>query len=187
MTFTIAVFGEFNRGKSTFINALLGQEILPSDILATTATLSKIIYSPTIGAKICFKDDSQQEIDVYQLANYVTQLTEDSVAIATKIKEAVIYYPVAYCQNNIEIIDTPGLSDNVEMTNITSAIINQCDLGIMVISAQSPFGISEGNFLTNTLLANGIYNILFVVNQIDVFSRKDANKIINLIKIALIN
>lgn len=181
--FKIVVLGDFNRGKSTFINALLGQEILPSDILATTATPSRIIYSLTPAAKVAFKDGSAQEIEILELSNYVTKLTSESEATAAKIKEAIVYYPIPYCQNNVEIIDTPGLSDDEAMTNVTYNMINQCDLVIMVISAQSPFSISEGEFFTNTLLENGINHVLFVVNRIDAFpSHEDAIKVISLIK-----
>lgn len=182
-SFKIVVLGDFNRGKSTFINALLGQEILPSDILATTATPSRIIYSLKPAAKVVFKDSSEQEIEILELSNYVTKLTLESEATAAKIKEAIVYYPLPYCQNNVEIIDTPGLSDDEEMTNVTYTMVTQCDLVIMVISAQSPFSISEGEFFTNTLLENGINHVLFVVNRIDVFpSSEDVIKVIGLIK-----
>jgi small GTP-binding protein len=181
-SFAIAVVGEFNRGKSTFINALLGQEILPSDILATTATISRITYSPKPKAKVCFKDGSKQEIDIHKLIDFVTKLTAESEATAATIKEAIVYYPIPFCQNNIEIIDTPGLNDDTAtMSAQTYEVLHQCNAAIMVISAQAPFGICEGEFLTRNLLANGITQIIFVVNQIDLYSPKDAERITNLI------
>ncbi|WP_341528343.1 dynamin family protein [Nostoc sp. UHCC 0302] len=182
-SFSIAVVGAFNRGKSTFINALLGQEILPSDILATTATLSHITYRATPGAKICFKDGREQQIELDQLSDYITKLTSISEDTAKQIKEAVVYYPVPYCQNNVKIIDTPGLDDHADMTAITYEVISKCDLVIMVISAISPFSITEGDFLINELLSKGVSRVLLVVNQIDALSNlEEVNQIINLIK-----
>lgn len=179
----IAVVGCFNRGKSTFINALLGQEILPSDILATTATLSRITYRSNPGVKIYFKDGRKQEIEITKLADYITKLTSASEAVATNIEEAIVYYPLSYCQNNVEIIDTPGLDDDGDMTVVTSEVIKKCDVVIMIISAISPFSMTEGDFLTNQLLSSGVNRIIFVVNQIDsLSSTEDVNKIINLIK-----
>ncbi|MUG98102.1 dynamin family protein [Scytonema sp. UIC 10036] len=181
-SFAIAVVGEFNRGKSTFINALLGQEILPSDILATTATISRITYSPHPKAKVCFKDGRKQEIDIHKLIDFVTKLTAESEVTAATIEEAIVYYPIPFCQNNIEIIDTPGLNDDTAtMSAQTYEVLHQCNAAIMVISAQSPFGISEGEFLTRNLLANGITQIIFVVNQIDLYSPENAERITNLI------
>ena len=43
--FEVAIVGEFKRGKSTLINALLGQEVLPADVLPATATLNRVTYS----------------------------------------------------------------------------------------------------------------------------------------------
>ena len=42
--FTVVVLGEFSRGKSTFINALLGKSLLPMDVLPETAVLSALLY-----------------------------------------------------------------------------------------------------------------------------------------------
>ncbi|WP_099069920.1 dynamin family protein [Nostoc linckia] len=181
--FSLAVVGEFNRGKSTFINALIGHDILPSDILATTATLSRITHKSTPGAKISFKDGREQEIAFHELTDYITKITSKSETTAAKLKEATIYYPVPFCQkNNVEIIDTPGLCDDANMTAVTLSVLRQCEMAIMLISPLSPFGISEGEFLTNKLLDNGIFRILFVVNGIDSLnSNEDTEKVINLI------
>ena len=100
--FSIAVVGEFKRGKSTFINALLGRDILPSDILPTTATLNRVTYGLKPLVKIQFKDSSEEIIALEDLSNYVTKLTPESEAIATTIQEAIVYYPVSYCQNNVD-------------------------------------------------------------------------------------
>ncbi|PPS42265.1 dynamin family protein [Chroococcidiopsis sp. TS-821] len=182
-SFSLAVVGEFNRGKSTFINALVGHDILPSDILATTATLSRITHRSTPGAKILFKDGREQEIAFHELANYATKLTAESAAAANLLKEVVIYYPWYFCQDNVEIIDTPGLSDDADMTAVTLSALRQCDMVIMLISPLSPFSISESEFLTSQLLDNGIFHILFVVNGIDrCDSLEDVEKLLLLIK-----
>lgn len=111
-SFSIAVVGEFKRGKSTFINALLGEEILPAEVLPTTATLNRVTSSSKPFVKIIFEDDEEREIDINRLVSFVTKLTPESEAVAATVKEAVIYYPVKYCRDHVEIIDTPGLSDD---------------------------------------------------------------------------
>src|SRR6476469_10756442 len=50
--FHLVVLGEFNHGKSTFVNALLGQDILPTGITPTTAAINHVIYSPHIKARV---------------------------------------------------------------------------------------------------------------------------------------
>ncbi|NET45448.1 dynamin family protein [Okeania sp. SIO2B3] len=179
--FSIAVVGEFNRGKSTLINALCGEEILPSDILPCSATLNRISYAEKPSAKINFQDGSEREIEFYKLANFVTKKNTESQAVAATVKEAKVYYPISYFQHNkIEIIDTPGLGDEDNMTAVTLSVLQQCELAIMIISAQFPFSITESNILIDKLLENGVGEVLFIVNEIDRFDKtEDVERVIN--------
>jgi predicted GTPase len=180
---SVVVVGEFKRGKSTFINALLGQDILPSDILPTTATINRVVFGSTPSVTIRFKDGRDQSITIEQLANYVTKLTSDAEVISSRVQEALIHYPLHYCRNGVEIIDTPGLSDDDVMTEVTLSVLRRTEVVIMVTSAISPFAESEGVFLTETLLEQGIDHILFVVNGIDHFKRaEDTDRVLQSIR-----
>jgi Dynamin family len=182
-SFSIAVVGEFKRGKSTFINAILGAEILPADILPTTATLNRVTYGSQPFVKIIFKDNEERDIAIHKLVSFVTKLTPECEAVAATVKEAVIYYPVNYCRNNVEIIDTPGLSDDENMTAVTLSVIEKVETAIMVTSALAPFAESEGNFITQKLLTTGLSQIIFVVTGIDHFPRpQDVEKVLKLVK-----
>ncbi|MGB0387812.1 MAG: dynamin family protein [Ardenticatenaceae bacterium] len=170
--FTMAVVGEFKRGKSTFINALLGLEVLPSDVLPCTATLNRVTYGEKPLVKVVFEAKNGQperevEIGINQLTDYVTQLTEKSKNTAAQVKEAVVYYPAPYLQNNVEIIDTPGLNDDDTMTEVTLSVVPHVSAAIFVIMPESPFSGSEGDFLHNKLLLSEMGRVIFVVNAID--------------------
>ena len=120
-TFSVGIMGEFKRGKSTVINALLGQNIIPSDILPTSATLNYVRWATKKGAVINFKDGRSIIIDVNDIINYVTKLTEESASVAATVEDAVVYYPCPFCQNGVQIVDTPGLNDEESMTQIVDA------------------------------------------------------------------
>ena len=91
--FRVAVVGEFRRGKTTFINALLGKEILSGGrSLPTTATLNRITYGSVPKAYLCWKDGGREEIGIEELSRYVTKLTEASAETASRIAEAVVEY-----------------------------------------------------------------------------------------------
>jgi predicted GTPase len=181
-SFSIAVVGEFKRGKSTFINALLGQEILPSDILPCSATLNRVTYGVKPEVKIIFKDGHEEQIPIEKLTDYVTKLTPESEITAELIKEAVVYYPIPYCQNNIDVIDTPGLNDDENMTEVTLSVLPQVDAAIMIILAQSPFSEFERDLLENKLLTNDLGRVIFVVNIWDGYTSEQRERILENVK-----
>lgn len=166
-SFTVAIVGEFKRGKSTFINALLGKEILPADVLPCSATLNRVVYRDEASVTISFKDGETQSVAIEELHNYVTKLTPDSEVTAEKIQEATVYYPADYCRNNVELIDTPGLNDDMNMTQVTLSVLPQVDAAIMLILAHSPFSDFERDFLENRLLTSDLGRVIFVVTGID--------------------
>ncbi len=177
-SFDVAVVGEFRRGKSTLINALLGKDILPSDVLPTTATLNRVTYGITPFVKIEYKDGTTEDIDTELLSDYVTKLTEESEQRASTIRQATVHYPINYCKNNIDIIDTPGLNDDENMTAVTLSMLPQADAALFVIMAQSPFSEYERDFLENKMLVSDIGRIIFVVTRIDSFDPEDADRVI---------
>ena len=177
-SFTVAVVGEFRRGKSTLINSLLGKAVLPSDVLPTTATLNRVTYGITPSVKIEYKDDTAEEIPIDQLNAYVTKLTEESEKRAETIRQATIFYPISFCKNNVDIIDTPGLNDDKTMTDVTLSVIPQTDAALFVIMAQSPFSEYERDFLQNKMLVSDVGRVIFVVTRIDAFDDEDADRVI---------
>lgn len=182
-SFSVAVVGEFKRGKSTFINALLGQEILPADILPCSATLNRVTYGLKPLVKVLFKNGREEEVAIDRLADYVTKLTPESETTAVDVKEAVVYYPVHYCQNNVDIIDTPGLNDDQNMTDVTLSVLPSVDAALLSIMAQAPLSEYERDFLEDKLLTSDLGRIIFVVTGIDRFNRpEDGERVVNNIK-----
>ena len=166
--FSVGIMGEFKRGKSTVINALLGEEIAPADVIPASATLNRITYGMKPKATVLYKDGHYEEVPVNKIADYVTKITEDSAATAELVDQAVIEYPCQFCQNNVEIIDTPGLNDDDRMDAISEAIIPRLDAVVLVLSADSPFSKSEAEFVRNKLMTSDVTRLIVLVNRIDV-------------------
>lgn len=180
--FEIAIVGEFKRGKSTLINALLGQEILPADVLPTTATLNRVTYSGFPYVVVEYKDGRAERVDIHELENYVTKLSFESERKAETVKQATVYYDTEFCKNNVDIIDTPGLNDDEQMTNVTMSILPEIDAAVFVISANSPFSQFEKEFLEKKMLTSDMGRIIFAVNCFGTFSKEDETRIVDTVE-----
>lgn len=180
--FEVAIVGEFKRGKSTLINALLGQEVLPADVLPATATLNRVTYSEEPYVMVEYKNGTSEKVDIDRLADYVTKLSYESEKTAETVREATVYYDTAFCKNHVDIIDTPGLNDDEQMTNVTLSILPEIDAAVFVISANSPFSQFEKEFLEKKMLTSDLGRIIFAVNCFGTFSKEDEDRIVETVE-----
>ena len=171
--YSLAVMGEFKRGKSTLINALLGSRILPADATPTTATLNRITYGTIPRVVVNFLDGVCQEIGLDQLPDYVSKAGLNGQAQALRVKEATIYFPTVICQNHIDIFDTPGLNDDVRMTEIAIRMVDDADMILIPIHARSPFSETERNFVCKLIQSDRRYDLMFVVTFMDQLDEDD--------------
>lgn len=171
--FAVGIMGEFKRGKSTVINSLLEQEIMPADILPCSATMNRVTYDMQPHAELRMQDGSVRRIKVEELTDYVTKLTSENESRAAEVDEAVVYYPCRFCQNGVDIVDTPGLNDDERMNKISEEVIPKLDAVIMVIVPGSPFSMSEAEFVRNKLMSSDLGRLIFLVNKIDTIRRPD--------------
>ena len=188
--FHLVVVGEFSRGKSTFVNALLGRKMLPSSKSPTTAVISKIVYDETPGYIVHYhtgeeKAVSEKEFESIkaQSEGSVLQAMKSAVGAAPKVKlneiEYVeIRYPLPFCKNHVEVIDTPGTNDlNVGRVEITHNYLRKADAAILVLSATQPLTRSELDFLRQHLLGNQINYIFVIINGKDKCKGGDESRV----------
>ena len=180
--FAVGILGEFKRGKSTVINALLGKEIMPADILPCSATMNRVSYDMKPSVQLKKMDGTVDEIAVEQLAQYVTKLDDNSSANAELIEEAIVFYPCKFCQNGVDIIDTPGLNDDERMNKITEETVPKLDAVIMVLTPDNPFSMSEADFVRNKLMCSDIGRLVFLVNKIDNIRPTDRARVVESIR-----
>ena len=196
--FMLSVVGEFSRGKSTFINALLGQQVLPTRTKPTTAFINKIQYGADKRYSIVYRDKrilpKQLTEEQFSTLYAPTEPDEDdreevrdyreTMKQFDEIKWAEIYFPNAYCKEGIEIYDTPGVNDpNPNREEITFTFIPKSDAVIMLLSATTPLAQSEMDFLKNRIYGSDISKVFFVVNFKDrLKSESDEQKMVEYIR-----
>ena len=179
--FTIVVLGEFKRGKSTLVNALLGEKILPTDVLPETATINAIMYSETPMLSVVMRDGTEEygEVSEQFLKKFSARNPQ---ALAEQVKYIKIGYPADILQQNVVIVDTPGVSDiNEQRCEVTHRFLPKANAILFLLDANSPLKKTEKDFIDQHLLPLGIDHILFLANKYDdVDDEEDGDVIGNL-------
>lgn len=180
--FAIGILGEFKRGKSTVINALLGSEIMPSDILPASATMNRVTYGLEPRAQVHMRSGEIETIDVDQLIDYVTKLDPDRAAQAELVEEAIAFYPCKFCRDGVDIVDTPGLNDEGRMDRIVEEVIPKLDAVVMVITPDNPLSMSEAEFIRTKLMTSDVGRLIFLINKIDIVRQRDRQRVLENIR-----
>jgi predicted GTPase/predicted nucleic acid-binding Zn-ribbon protein len=167
---SIAVVGEVNRGKSTFLNALLGTTLFPSRASVCTAGVTVLDYGEKPEAKIIYNNGKTKSFDLdtenpsKTLVDVVSR-TNDKVR---DIKQVKINYPNQFTGNGLVLVDTPGVNDpDTWREDITYEYLSGADAIIMLLDPMQPLSESEREFLEHKILGISIANLIFVVNKID--------------------
>ena len=171
--YVVAVAGEFKRGKSTMLNALLGAKILPAKCTPTTATVNRITYGAEPALRICYRDGTEELCGIQELSRYVTKTTEEQEKMAASEKEAVVSYPTVLCQNHIDVIDTPGLNDDEKMTAVTAEILQHVDAVIFTVSALAPLSQFEIEWILRLVENPAIEHLIFVMTYADCLEEEE--------------
>ena len=200
--FEIAVVGSFKNGKSTFINALLGKEILPAYARPCTAIINEVKYGKNKSATVFLKDNlNDAQIAILpdwiksNISNYNAEIgivvpmnklnevltipfDEDLDEFDTPYSKMILYYPLDLLKNHVIITDTPGLNEFETRTRITTDHLSKADAIIMVFSADKLCSRVEMMFIEDNLRSNGFTSPLFVINRMDVLrNEREVNDI----------
>ncbi|NJK40263.1 MAG: dynamin [Acaryochloridaceae cyanobacterium SU_2_1] len=172
--FRLVVLGDLKRGKSTLLNALLGERLLPSDVNPCTALITVLKYGPQKQATIHYLDDTPaQQIDLDTFRQTYTIDPEESKTLAQqqtsafpRVSHAVIEYPLPLLAEGVELIDTPGLNDTEVRNQQVLTFLNDCQGVLFVLSPSQPCTLDERRYLQNYLKDRGLA-LFFLINAWD--------------------
>jgi ribosome biogenesis GTPase A len=170
----LAVLGQMKRGKSSFINALLGAEILPTGVLPVTAIITEIKYGPIPEAAILYSNGRRETVDPHTLSDYITE--SGNPGNKKQVASVDLAYPSHFLASGIILVDTPGIgSTHAHNTRTTEAYLEQADAGIVVLSVDPPITEVESQFIRN--LREEIPKLFFILNKIDAASSEEVSHI----------
>ena len=188
--FSLVVLGEFNHGKSTFINALLGEALLPTGITPTTAVLTHVLEGKPSTATLIFESGERRKIAAGALAQWLTvegngaeAKTEakpvDRAVDRTNLHHVELTHAAAILQNHLTIVDTPGVNDiNEQRAEITYGYVPRADAVIFLLDATQILTASERQFLEERILRSARDRLIFVIAKADLLDAAELEETI---------
>jgi hypothetical protein len=170
--FNVSVLGEFKRGKSTLINAMLGLELMPTGVLPVTAVVTEVAYGPP-GATVVHLDGSTDEIGLDDLADYVSEARNPGNGLQVARVEARA--PIELLRRGVVLVDTPGVGSVFHHDEGAARAFLEADGAILVLSADAPFSEEERKLLA--ALSERQAPTFFVLNRVDHLSPAERDEV----------
>jgi len=184
--FHLAILGQFKRGKSTFLNALLGAELLPTAVIPLTAIPTFLLWGPEPRVSVLYEKGFREEasfLHVEDLTSYLVQfVTEAGNPHNQKGVSAVeVYYPSPLLKQGVVLIDTPGIGSTFQHnTETTLKFLPQCDAAVFLLSADPPLTQAELEFLQ--AVRSQIAHLFFILNKVDYLDTQEMSSLLHFVK-----
>ncbi|MEL7334501.1 MAG: dynamin family protein, partial [Cyanobacteria bacterium J06560_2] len=174
-TYRIAVFGPFNYGKSTLLNAILGEKTLPMDLVPTTGAAITIKYGAEPRTCITHTNGSvQEESGTKALKEYA--VLDEQRQMRADVSGVDVYCPHPLLKLGIELIDLPGTDDTQAQNDLVKKQLLSADLVIQLLDGRKLMTLAERENLRDWLLDRGINTVIFVVNFLNLMEPGERQK-----------
>jgi len=162
--FYVACIGQFKRGKSTLINALIGAPVLPVGFIPVTAVPTVIRFGERQRARVRARDSSWREISIEELGEYVSE--ERNPENSKGVVGVEVFVPSPLLASGMCLVDTPGLgSVSAGNAAATEAFIPHIDAALVVVGADPPLAGEELALVE--AVARHVENLILVINKAD--------------------
>jgi GTP-binding protein EngB required for normal cell division len=178
--FNLAVVGQFSRGKSSLMNAILGIEKLPTGILPLTSVITTVAYGEKERVLLLREGWTMtQEIRLDQLPEYVTQ--DRNPGNEKKVLLAEVQLPHELLRLGVHFVDTPGVASSiVANTRTTRQFLPEADAAILVTSFESPMTEAEVAFLEE--VRTHVHKVFIVVNKLDLVTEAEREPVLEAVR-----
>ncbi|MBF2063556.1 MAG: dynamin family protein [Calothrix sp. C42_A2020_038] len=176
--FRIAVFGPFNHGKSTLLNAMLGSKTLPIDLIPTTGAAITIKYGTDIRTRILLANGNE----IYRSGTEVLKqfaILDGDRRMRGDVTSVEVFYPHPFLETGIEFLDLPGTNDREAQDNLVKEQLLGADLVVQLLDARKLMTLGERENLRDWLLDRGIKTVIFVVNFTNLIEPEEQKEVQN--------
>src|SRR5574342_566941 len=169
----VACVGQFKRGKSTLLNALVGEALLPCGAVPVTSAVTILQYGPEKRARVRFADGHEQPIDPDEIGAYVSE--SENPENRKGVRAVEVFLPSPLLAEGMCLVDTPGVG-SVFTGNaaVTRRFVPHIDAALVVIGADPPISGEEVALVQD--VARGIEHLVFALNKADRLSEHERSE-----------
>lgn len=201
--FTVLVMGIFSSGKSSMMNVLLGEELLPTGFLPETAVIGELHYGETKKITMYPKkgmweggdkpfdliNPSSEEISRYASIDNEAGINckaDDSDRIKSKFEKMVIQWPLDILKDGVVLVDSPGINDPHNNDYITKSYLPAVDAIIYVMNSQHAYEKTDKQQLAE-INDFGLRNIIFAYSYFDIIAQQGSQSQIEQLRKVLLS
>ncbi len=171
--FFVACIGQFKRGKSSLLNALVQAVVLPVGVVPVTAVVTVIRHGLTRRAAVRFANGACHEISIDSVVQYVTEERNPGNKKGVAVVE--IFVPSALLSSGMCLVDTPGIgSVFASNTAVTREFVPHIDAALVVLGADPPISGEELALIGE--VARQVSEMIFVLNKADRLTERDCDE-----------
>ncbi len=171
--FYVAVVGQFKRGKSTLLNALIGDAVLPTGVVPVTSAITVVRHGSARAARVWYHDGRSEAVDPSDVGAYVSEAENPENRKGVRAVEVFVSSPLL--SGGMCLVDTPGLGSVFGgNTAVTWAFLPHVDAALVVVGADPP--ISGDEIRRVEECAEHVRHLVFVVNKADRLSESERDE-----------
>ena len=162
--FYVVSVGQFKRGKSALVNALIGQPLLPTGVVPVTTAVTVVRYGPRLAARVRFGEREWEDCEPRDLVTYVSE--EHNPGNEKGVTGVEIFVPSPLLASGMCLVDTPGVGSVSEANSAaTREFAPHVDASLVVLGADPPISAEEVALLQE--VARGATDFIVVLNKAD--------------------
>ena len=173
---SLAVFGRFNTGKSSFLNQVIGRAVLPVGAVPVTSVVTEISYGAAERAEAVMLDGSVRAIEPGAIGSYISET--ENPRNAKGVDTVRIFLPSLERLRGLRLVDTPGLESLFRHnTEASMAWSPNVDLAVVAVGADSPLTEQDRELIAR--LAQFTPNISVLLTKVDLLDSGDRREVLD--------
>lgn len=175
----VAVLGRFKAGKSSFLNCLIGRNVLPVGVIPVTSVVTEIAVGPADLLKIEFTDGHEISVPLEELRSYVSEA--ENPENRKNVLRAVVFVPEISRWRGVCFVDTPGLeSAFAHNTEASLAWAPNVDIALVAIGVDPP--LTQQDIQLITKLKQYTPRIAILLTKVDILAEADLPELLHFVR-----